>query len=719
LTIDQLNTSFSVKLLLWVITAAVIALLFPRAELADVQYEGNIWLDDDLIAEQSFPILKNEKVYNAEVDSAVKSVFQVFTPIHSDSIISLTIKELKLALQKAAIDPEVFNSDPLLAKFSDSLKNALHGFSDSSGVKMAAFLNDLDQLEGILITTGSTGTLNLNFDEIPKDTISILKGNLQEKRLKKDFLDIDGAKNLTASSVAALSRDSLETVTLTALAELLFVPNLVFSDSLTQEQIKLARNKVSRNTGIVVAKEKIIGKHERITPEVKEKLDSYQATKAEDLSIWEKIRQFFGRFLHIAVLTGMLGAFLVHFRKTLFNDNRKLSIFSLLFIAISVLTWYLNKVEIGGSAQLLIVVPLVSLLCTIMFDSRVGLYSTLVTSLIVAGVRGNDYSLAVVNLIAGSFAVYSVRDIQNRQQIYRGMGYIFLGYLIGNVFFSFESLASWSRLFRDLIYSGINSLVSPMLAWTLLRFFEHIFKITTDLTLVDLSSRDQPLLKEMLSSAQGTFDHSQAVSNLAEAAAEKIGAHKLLVKVGGLYHDIGKTISPFYFIENQAGKENIHDNLPPETSARILKEHVLRGIELGKRNNLPQEIINFIATHHGTGLIRTFYDKAVKMYGEENVNEEDFRYEGPRPATREQAIVMLADKCESASRTIKEPGEELKNLINNIIETTMNENELSLTPITLKEVSEIKKVFYNLLITTKHSRIRYPGQEKLEKDTKW
>lgn len=717
MTTERLKNSKRVKVLLWVLTSVAIAFLFPKAEVVDIQSEaGNIWLDEDLIADRSFPILKDEKFYQAEVDSAVNSVFHVFTTQPSDSLITDTVRSLRKALERAVISPSQFDSDLNLVRFSDPARNYLIKFADSTGNKLSDILGKLEKIREVLLVTGKRGALSLDYAQIPKDTVSVRKGSFQEKRSKLDFLDYTGARSLIAASIGQEFTDSVEVAALTEIAQTLFIPNLVYSEELTKEEIEIARDKVSRNSGIVVLNEKIIGKHERITPDVKEKLDSFKSAKSEDLGIIEYSRQFFGKVLHIAVLLGLLGAFLFNFRKTIFEDNVKLTIFSLLFFAISYLTYYLNVVNIGGSAQLLIIIPAISLLTTIMFDSRVGLYTTLVASLIAAGLRGNDYSLMVLNIVAGSLGVYSVRDIKNRQQIYRGMIFIFAGYFVGNVFLSFESLSSWSKLIRDISYSGINAVVSPMITYTLLRFFEKTFKITTDLTLVELSNTDHPLLKEMYQSASGTFYHSQSVARLAEAAAEKIGADTLLVKVGALYHDIGKMISPYYFIENQMPGQNLHNELTPEMSVKVIKDHVTMGIDLGKRHNLPMEIIEFIPTHHGTGVIRVFYDKAVQRYGREKVNKDEYRYAGPKPHTREQAIMMLADKCESASRSITTPEPQtLENLINNLINQTLQEKELDDSPITLSEVEEIKKVFFNTLMTAKHSRIRYPEQEKLEK----
>lgn len=720
MTYEKFKSSRYIKLILWFGTALLIALLFPKAEVVDIEAEaGNIWLKEDLIADRSFPILKNEKVYAAEVDSAIKAVKQVFVVTESDSLINDTIRSLQRALDRAFMDHSRLETDRVLTIFSPATKAYLISFYDSTSGKTSQIYKNLDNIEAIMIRVSQSGTLSLNYDQIPKDTIAIRRGNFQENKSKYDYAELNIANKRIAVDLANYYTDSLEYRALTEVATKLFVAKLAYSSELTAEETDIARNKVSKNSGIVVNNERIISKHERITPETKMKLDSFKSARVQDLNLFDKARQYSGKFLHIAVLLGLLGAFLYNFRKTIFEDNIKLAIFSVLFLSVSYLTYLTNAFNIGGSWHLLILIPTVSLLLTIMFDSRVGIYSTLIISLISAGLGGNDYSIVVLHVVAGTLGVYSVRDIKNRQQIYRGMIFIFLGYSLVNLFLSFESLSEWSRLLESVLYSGINSLLSPILTYGLLIFFEKTFKITTDLTLVELSNTDHPLLKEMYHASPGTFYHSQSVARLAEAAAEKIGADTLLVKVGALYHDIGKSISPYYFIENQGPAQNLHNELTPEISVKVIKDHVTMGIELAKRQHLPQEIIEFIPTHHGTGLIKIFYDKAVQLYGKENVNKDDYRYVGPKPHTREQAILMMADKCESASRSLTTPEPQtLENLINNLINQTLHEKELDEAPITLSEVEEIKKVFFNSLMTSKHSRIRYPEQEKLEKESK-
>jgi hypothetical protein len=265
-------------------------------------------------------------------------------------------------------------------------------------------------------------------------------------------------------------------------------------------------------------------------------------------------------------------------------------------------------------------------------------------------------------------------------------------------------------------YAASNALVSPALTFGLIIFVEKIFGITTELTLFELTDFNSPLLKDLANEAPGTFAHSMTIGSMVENAAIRINANPILARVGAYYHDIGKTIKPNGFIENQLNNINVHEQLTPKESIDIIKEHVLGGIELGKKHKLPQEIIDFIPMHHGTMAINYFYEKAVESFGKENVNKDDYRYPGPKPNTRETALLMLADATESAVRSMDEPTpEKIENYINNLFDMRIKDGQLNESPLTFRDIHKIKESFLNILISQHHKRIKYPKQEELEK----
>ena len=480
--------------------------------------------------------------------------------------------------------------------------------------------------------------------------------------------------------------------------------------------LEQTRKTVSRYAGIVNENERIVAKHDRISEETKLKIDSYRNAKGERLGEDGFIFQMLGKFIHVSFIISLLLIYLYLFRKKIFYDNNKIFLISLIILFISFITYLINQIYISAPIQLLIFIPAASMLLTIIFDSRVGFYSTVIIALIAGALRGNDYSFALTNLFAGALAVYTVRDIKNRSQIFRSFLYILIGYTVALSAFALERFAGIQSIIIEFAFAGSNALISPVLTYGLLIFFERFFNITTDLTLLELSNFDRPLLKELANKTPGTFNHSLSMGTLAEAASEKINANALLARVGAYYHDVGKTFSPQNFVENQLGKKNIHEDLTPEESVKLLINHVNNGIELATQNNLPAEIINFIPMHHGTSVMTFFFEKAKKHYGEEKVLEKNYRYPGPKPNTKETAIVMLADGCESAVRSIEDPNaEKVENVIESVINNRIREGQLDDSPITFSDIAKIKESFINILVGNYHKRIRYPKQDEIEK----
>ena len=267
-------------------------------------------------------------------------------------------------------------------------------------------------------------------------------------------------------------------------------------------------------------------------------------------------------------------------------------------------------------------------------------------------------------------------------------------------------------------FAATNALLSPILTFAFIYFFEKTFHVSTDLTYLELSDTNNSLLRELMTKAPGTFNHSMVIGNMVEEAATKIDANALLARVGAYYHDIGKTYYPEAFVENQFNDVNIHDKLPPEESVKIIMNHVTKGIELAEDFGLPKEIVDFIPMHHGTLVVSFFYDKAKRLYGDDKVNEEDYRYKGPKPNTKETALLMLADACESAVRAMKEiEPEKVENLVSNLIEYRMRNGQLDNSNLTFKDIRLIKESFINVLLNQHHKRIRYPNQDEIENNS--
>ena len=320
----------------------------------------------------------------------------------------------------------------------------------------------------------------------------------------------------------------------------------------------------------------------------------------------------------------------------------------------------------------------------------------------------NSFEFAFLQITAGMVAIYSIKNLVRREQFLISALLILLNYFITYLGISLIREGSFATIEWVKFMPFIFSVLLSLLAYPLIYLFEKLFGITSDITLIELTNTNSTLLRELAFKAPGTFQHSLQVANLAESAIFKIGGNSLLVRAGALYHDIGKMENPQFFIENQNKGLNPHDKLPYEDSAQIIIRHVVNGIEMARRNNLPEVIIDFIRTHHGNTRVDYFYQSFLKNFPEKIVDENTFRYPGPIPFTKETAVLMLADSVEAASRSLKEPDAESINLlVERIIEYKLAQNQLNDSNITLKEIETIKLIFKTMLMGIYHVRIDY------------
>jgi hypothetical protein len=720
----RFKESFRIKLLIGLITVVLIVLMFPKAESLEFEVpEGSVWIHDDLIAPFSYPIIKPPNRYSLEIESAKKNVYPVFlkdqlrASVISDSFKvynSYLIKTFDEVLANPLI--EIINPSFL----SDDSYNLLLNIYKQQKIRRSIKTPNIDLLFSKALSglekVYNYGIIETISEDETQDSIAVRTGNVDIIEPINKYLNIEKAKLELKIYIQSFGYKSEIENALIEYTEHFIFPNILYNAEFTNAEIEQAQNEVSKYIGIVNENERIIGKHERVTKEVKQKIDSYRAAKGEKYQIEGVSSQLFGKFLHIASLITLLTIYFYNFRKKIFYDNVKIMIFGLMFIFISFITYIINQIVTPVPLHFLIFVPAASMILTIIFDSRVGFYSTVIISLITAALRGNDYSFAVMNLFAGALSVYTVRDIKNRTQIFRSFLFILVGYSIAVVAFGLERFAPINNILVELVFGSTNAVISPVLTYGLLVFFEKLFNITTDLTLLELSNFDRPLLRDLSRKAPGTFNHSVTMGTIAEAAAEKIGANTLLARVGAYYHDIGKLISPQNFVENQLTEDNIHEDVHPQESVEIIKKHVEEGINLGKQHNLPEEVINFIPMHHGTMVMKYFYEKAKEKFDDEIIDAEEYKYSGPIPDSKETAIVMLADGCESAVRSIKDPDQEkIENVVDNIVNTRIESGQLNNSPLTISDIDKIKESFKNILVGQHHKRIRYPDQDEIEK----
>lgn len=511
--------------------------------------------------------------------------------------------------------------------------------------------------------------------------------------------------------LAEYFRVSIESDTVQAALKLcapFLTPNLIYDAAQTLADRIRAESAVPIADGIVRENEKVVSRGEIITDLTKRKLDSYLRTKIERETRTGELRLYIGKILIVLIIASLFAAYLYFSRPQIFFDNSLLLLLTVVILLELLAAWY--SVQFEWLSPYIVPIGLASILFTIIFDSRTGIFATVTISLLAATIRGNDFSFALATLFAGGMGVFFTRDIRRRAQVALSVLYVFIGYAIAILAFNFARLASFEEILTDLKFAVISSLLC-FLVYPALLLVEKVFGITTDLTLLELSDANHPLLREMAANAPGTYTHTMHVSLLAEEAANRIGANALLCRVGAYFHDIGKIAQARYFTENQTNY-NPHDELTAITSGRIIGEHVKQGLELGRLYKLPQRVLDFIPQHHGTTMIHFFYDKALKAFPPEKLNLDDFRYPGPKPQSREAAIVMLADGVEASVRSLTSPNEQtISQIIDTVIRKRLDEDQFSECPLTFAELSAIKESFIRTIMAMRHQRVKYPGQK--------
>ena len=426
-----------------------------------------------------------------------------------------------------------------------------------------------------------------------------------------------------------------------------------------------------------------------------------------------------GRILISFILVLLLGFYFYKYQKDIWENNNKLLLIELLIIMVIVLAKILTLFH-NPFVDYMIPTAVASILITVLISSDTAVITTLFISLLIAPIYNMNFNIVLTSFLAGLIGVFSVTKVKERKDIIRaGLNVSFiLVFLIGGLSLMQEN-QDWSYLIWSIGGGIINGLLVGVLANGLLPYLEDLFDMTSSVKLLELSNPSQPILKRMLVEAPGTYHHSVIVGNLAETAAEDIGADSLLARAAAYYHDIGKLKRPYFFSDNQFGGENPHDKTSPNLSALIIKSHVKDGVEMAEENGLPSKIIDIIKQHHGTNLISYFYQQALQDNKHDDIEKKDFRYDGPKPQSREAAIIMLSDITEAAVRSKnfnKNNHDRIEGFVRGLVKDKLIENQLDQSNLTLSDLDTIVKSFVKVLTGIYHQRVEYP--EKLLKEMK-
>jgi putative nucleotidyltransferase with HDIG domain len=566
--------------------------------------------------------------------------------------------------------------------------------------------NRLEQIsKGILDSIYTKGILRNNGKQVQRSFIYLVKDNEARKVRVSDFFRVNEINDLVSRVLLENNLAVFENETQSLFFEII-APNVSFDNNLTQKAREEALSKLSYTRGTVDQGRLIIAKGEVVEAENLKVLESLKSEYESEL--WTASNYYFilvGYTVLVALVLIMLFLFLKKYMRTVYENNVKVT-----FIFFNILLMvFITTMVIKYNDQLVFVVPLciLPLILKTFFDARLGLFVHVLTILILGFVVPNSFEYIFLQIITGIVTILTVSELYKRANLFVSVGQITLIYIVG--YLAFHTIhegdlsdIEWYTLGLFLLNGMITLFVQP-----LIYIYEKLFGLVSDVSLLELSDTNSKVLKELSNKAPGTFHHSLQVANLAEAAANEIGANAMLVRVGALYHDIGKMNDPTFFTENQVTNVNPHDELSPRDSARIIIDHVIKGIEMARKNNIPDRIIDFIRSHHGTTYVYYFYKKQLEL--EEDVDEEDFRYPGPLPFSRETAILMMADSVEAASKSLKNPTFLIiDEFVDKIISGQMKANQFLNADITFKEIETIKKIFKQKLINIYHLRVEYP-----------
>ena len=663
--------------LLFVTAILIITYIFPRQSSFKYTFsEGRPWQYGLLTAPSDFPIYKPADILKAEQDSILEfyePYFEVNEDVEVNSIANFDA-DVNLNTRLSELSPE----------YKLYIRKSLNEIY-KTGIMRS---DDYDRIK-----KSKTGALRLR------------KGNIAESRDIESFYTIRSAYEKVLNETPEGIYDSvLKSANINEYISENIIYDAAFSEKARLEfiqQVDISRGMVQQGQRIIDQGEIVDSRTYNILSSLKQVSDERSGGASK--STWKLV----GQFVLILFMLSSFYMYLLYFRPHEWR-NRMHVIFMLLlivlFVGLTALTVHLDLYNVY-----IIPFTIVTILIRTFIDSRTALFASIITIILSSLMVPFPFEFIVLQISATMVSIFMLKELSERSQLIRSSFFILFTYsfvYLGLVMYQEGNVTEGNWVM--LIYFLINFILI-MFSYSLIYLVEKSFGFISGVTLVELSNINKPLLKELSEKTPGTFQHSLQVSNLAMAAAVKLGANASLIRTGALYHDIGKMVNPAFFTENQAPGMNPHAGLPFDESARIIINHVKDGVKIAQKNNIPQQIIDFIETHHGTSMPKYFYNSWKNANPGKEANEDNFRYPGPNPFTKEGAIMMMADSVEAASRSLPLYNEEtIRQLVDKIIDSQLSEGYFKSAPITFRDVQTVKNVFVDKLMTIYHTRIAYP-----------
>lgn len=673
-----------------------ISFLFPNNLQFKYQFEaGQVWRYDDVVAPFDFAIKKTQ----VEIDSSVDQLKSEFSPYYelNGAIVKEQKKQFAVAFTQQL---EAFKGDN---QFAD-VKNRPERYLNYGNEFLDRIYN-----RGIIELSPAHEGKGKDF------VINLLEGNTTRQHTLEYFYTVESARSLLTDSLP-YSRLQ-EPDFLYPLLEEAIAPNVYYNADVTSKFLGEALAKLSTTKGMVRQGDTIISRGNVVNDETYQELVSLKEQYEQDVTTLRSYWTVFsGYFLLTLLIVGIFIIYLWMFSTKVFRKHKELFFILLWLMVYSYLVFVVENTEVLNAYMIpFCIVPIV---IRTFYDNQLAIFSHITVVLIASFLSSLGYEFTLLQILAGIVVLLSDINTRDWSRFFSSMLYIFLTYATAFLGLSLIQEGNFQTIDWSVFTAiFINSFLT-MLAYPLIPLLERVFGFTSHITLMELTDMNRPLLRELSIKAPGTLQHSLQVANMSEVAARKVGADPLLVKVGALYHDIGKAKNAHFFVENQNG-DNPHGDKTALESAKIIIEHVPEGVAMARKHRLPSVIIDFIRTHHGTTRVEYFYRNYVNNHPEEVVNEEDFRYPGPKPRSKEETILMMADSIEAACKSLKNPTEtQINEMIDKIVAGKVTMGQLEDSKLTFRELEICKKEFKKLMKSVHHARIEYPEEKKKDQTEK-
>ena len=684
---NNINKGFSriYRILLFVISAFLIIYFFPKSGKFKYNFEnGRPWQSENLYAPFDFAIKKTNEEIDNEISQA-KLNTPVFFELDSFGFNNIE-PDLILAYEK-------IKDDPLFRKLNRKEKNLVK-----------------DQSLKIISEVYVKGLLEENYDYRGDQLVSLIVENkLIKSVLFKSLIKPENLITYINNKIIESNNEKYKSQIISLTFDLIN-PNLSYNKALTIKALNESTTNISPNRGFVEKETLIISKGEIVEGEKLIILDSLKREYEVNSSFFSDVYLIISAYSLLVILSLlMIVLFIRKFERDIYENNNKIAfVYFNITLIILITTWV---VDVNSNYIYIIPLCIIPLLFKAFFDSRIAFFIHSVTVMLLGFIVPNSYEFIFLNIIAGVVTILTSDNIYKRANLFIAVAQITLVYILA--YFSFYVIHEGNienlqiNNFALFLLCGLLTLF----IYPLIYIYEKLFSLVSDVSLLELSDTNSSLLKELSNKAPGTFHHSLNVANLAEACANEINANALLSRVGALHHDVGKLKNPSYFTENQLSEQNPHDSLSAIESVEIIKQHVSEGVKLAKNAGIPERIVEFIKTHHGTNLISYFYNEELKV--SEDINRENFCYDGPKPFSVEMAIVMMCDSVEAATKSLEKPdNDKIDSFVESIIDKQIEDEQFVNCELTFKNIFTIKSVLKEKLKNIYHVRVEYPELNK-------